>query len=190
VEAKPAPAPVVEAKPTPAPVVEAKPAPAPVIEAKPAPAPVVAKPAPPPVAPSPPAPPPPMSDEQAEIWSLLQTGKLDAAKARVSRLIAADPEAAWPRFARGEFYFQRFWRRDCIEDWELALAREPSLRRDPRFTERLCLMLDDKWQSAGVNRLLDLLGADAAPLLRQCEAAAKKPALRALAARALQRLGG
>ncbi len=181
----PAPAPV--PAPKVAEIAPALPPPPPPPRLAPPPVPVVAPvPAPPPPTP---AVSPPQSEE-IEIWALLEKGNLDAVAARIGRLVARNPEAAWPRFARGEFYFQRFWRRDCVEDWELALTREPPLRHDPRFTARLCLMLDDKWEGGGVQRLLDLLGAEAAPILRQCVASAKTPRLRDLASRALARVGG
>jgi len=119
---------------------------------------------------------------------LLDRRRLDAAAVRISRLIAQDPQAAWPHLARGDLYYQRFWRRDTVEEWELAVTRDPQLRHDPRFAGRVCTTLDAKWEAAGIMRLVTALGDDAVPLLRRCLASAKKPRLRAGASRALDRL--
>jgi hypothetical protein len=123
-------------------------------------------------------------DERSEIWSLLDSGRLDEGASRIKPLVAKDPEAAWPRFALGILYYRRQWRRDAIKQWQLALAQDPEIRNDPQFGAYLCFMLDDAWKAAGVTDLLHQLGAKAAPLLDGCVASAKSPRLRSLASRA------
>jgi hypothetical protein len=130
----------------------------------------------------------PAPDEQSEIWSLLDSGRLDEGATRIKPLVARDPDAAWPRFALGVLYYRKYWRRDAITQWKLALGQDAEIRHDPQFGEYLCFVLDDTWQAAGVSDLLDQLGAEAIPLLERCAASAKTPRLRALAARTLDSL--
>ena len=180
----PAPEVATAARPAPSPEPEPEPAPAP------APPPVVTKPAPPPPPPparpvEKPAPPPAAaSGDRQEIWALLDGGKLDEAGARINALVASEPQAAWPRLLQGALFQRRAWRRDAINQWEWALAREPELADDPQVGAHLCFMLDAKWQAAGVGRILDRLGARAAPLLERCAAGARTPQLRGQAAAA------
>ena len=126
--------------------------------------------------------------ERNEIWSLLDSGRLDEGAIRIRRLIAKDPAAAWPQFALGVLHYRRYWRTESVKQWQLALARDRQIRNDPQFGAYLCFMLDDAWQAAGVDGLLGRLGPEAVPLLDQCVASAKTPRLRASAARALDRV--
>jgi hypothetical protein len=126
--------------------------------------------------------------ERGEIWALLDSGRLDEAAARIKTLLAQAPDAAWPRFALGALYYQRYWRPAAVKQWRLALAQDPELRHDPQFGAYLCFMLDDAWKAAGATELLTQLGAQAVPLLEQCVASAKTPRLRSLASRALDGL--
>jgi hypothetical protein len=130
---------------------------------------------------------PASGDERAEIWSLLDGGRLNLAAVRIAQLVARDPDGAWPRFALGALYMRRSWRPDSLAQWQVALARDPSLARDPQFGASLCFMVDRKWQEAGVTDLLDRLGDQAPPLLQACAASARTPALRAAAQRLLDR---
>jgi hypothetical protein len=130
----------------------------------------------------------PSHDERSEIWSLLDSGRVDESAARIKALLARDPEAAWPRFALGVLYYQKRWRPDAVRQWRLALAQDPELRRDPQLGAYLCFMLDDAWQAAGMSELLAQLGADTVPLLERCAASAKTGRLRAVALRTLERL--
>jgi hypothetical protein len=130
----------------------------------------------------------PPQGERAEIWALLDSGRLDEGAARIKALLSKDPDAAWPRFALGALYYRRYWRPAAVKQWQLALAQDPELRQDPQFGAYLCFMLDDAWKAAGVEALLDQLGAEAAPLLERCVASAKTPRLRSLASRALERI--
>jgi hypothetical protein len=155
------------------PVIPPAPAAAPAIEPKPETAP-----------PSPPRSP----GEHSDIWSLLDSGRLNEGATRIKALVARDPDAAWPEFALGVLYYRKYWRRDSINHWKLALARDPEIRLDPQFGAYLCYMLDDTWKAAGTTELLNQLGAGAVPLLEQCVASAKSPQLRALASRKLDRL--
>jgi hypothetical protein len=127
----------------------------------------------------------PSHDERGEIWSLLDSGRLNESATRIKSLVAADSEAAWPRFALGVLYYRKYWRSDSVKQWRLALAQDPEIRHDPQFGAYLCFMLDDAWKAAGVADLLDQLGAKAVPLLDHCVASAKTPRLRSLASRAL-----
>jgi hypothetical protein len=127
--------------------------------------------------------------ERSEIWSLLDSGRLDEGATLIKPLLAKDPEAAWPRFALGVLYYRRQWRRDSVKQWQLALAQDPEIRHDPQFGAYLCFMLDDTWKAAGVTDLLNQLGAGVVPLLDDCVASAKTPRLRVWASRALNRLG-
>lgn len=151
------------------------------------------RPEPAPKAPKPdPAPAPVVTTTSApaaatEIWSLLDSGRLDEAATRIKQLVANDPDAAWPRFALGAFYYRKSWRRDAVRQWQQALEQSPEIRQDPQFGAYLCFMLDDTWQVAGMSDLLDRLGPKAVPLLDGCAASAKTPHLRALASRTLQR---
>jgi serine/threonine-protein kinase len=129
-------------------------------------------------------------DERGEIWSLLDSGRLDEGSTRIKQLLANDPDAAWPRFALGVLYYRRYWRRDAVRQWQQALAQDPEIRHDPQLGEYLCFMLDDTWKAAGVADLLNQLGAKALPLLDHCAAAAKTQRLRSLASRALNGLRG
>jgi hypothetical protein len=187
---------------------QVRPAPAPVIEtpppvAKPAPPPAPAPPPPLPAPPEPPraaAPPPepaavpraseglPPAGVRAEIWRLLERRELDAAQARIAPLVLEHPQAAWPHLARAELFFQRYWRRDSVREWLLALARDPALVHDAHFGLRICRMLDAPWEAAGAGELIDRLGKHAAPLLHRCVATADTPGLRAQASRALARV--
>jgi Protein kinase domain len=192
-------APSVAAKPIVAPpIAPAAPPPPP---STPAPPPTVAvapptpepKPAPAPIAAPAPAPAPaghavPPDDEHAAIWSLLDSGRLDEAASRIKALLARDPDAAWPRFALGVFYYRKYWRRDAVKQWQEALAQDREIRQDPQFGAYLCFMLDDTWKAAGVNDLLGQLGPKAIPLLDSCAASAKTPRLRAMASRTLAQL--
>ncbi len=127
-------------------------------------------------------------DERSAIWSLLDSGRLDEGAARIKPLVARDPDAAWPRFALGVLYYRKYYRRDAVRQWQLALAEDRGIRNDPQFGEYLCFMLDDTWKTAGVTDLLNQLGAGAVPLLERCAASAKTPRLRSLAARTLEGL--
>jgi hypothetical protein len=147
----------------------------------------VAEGAPPPREAAPPAPGSPPGDERHEIWSLLDHGQLDRAAARIGELVAQDPKAPWPRFVQGALFFHRYWRPDCVKQWQFALARDPEIAQDPQFGAYLCLMLDPKWQEAGAAELVDGLGVQAVPLLQRCVDGAKSPSLRRLAERALAR---
>ncbi len=126
--------------------------------------------------------------ERSEIWSLLDSGRLDEGATRIKPLVADNPEAAWPRFALGVLYYQRYWRRDAVKEWQLALAHDPEIRLDPQFGAYFCFMLDGAWRAAGMTDLLNQLGGEAVPLLHDCVASAKNPRLRSLASRALDRL--
>jgi hypothetical protein len=130
----------------------------------------------------------PSDAERTEIWSLLDSGRLDESASRIKRLVAKNPDAAWPRFALGVLDYRKYWRRESINQWRLALAQDPEIRQDPQFGAYLCFMLDDAWTAAGVTGLLNQLGAQALPLLDQCVASAKTPRLRALASRARDRI--
>jgi eukaryotic-like serine/threonine-protein kinase len=191
----PAPASHQQARPAPVPVAASVPS------AKPTPPPAAAPPPPPPAPTEPPpaaAPPPepaaaPRATEgpaavRAEIWRLLERRELDAAQARIRALVAEHPEAAWPHLARAELFFQRYWRRDSVREWLLALTRDPALVHDAHLGARLCQMLDDPWAAAGAGQLIARLGRDAAPHLRRCAATADTPRLRAEASRALKRV--
>ncbi|HXJ19222.1 MAG TPA: serine/threonine-protein kinase [Polyangia bacterium] len=158
------------------PVIPPAPPPAPALEPKPE------------TAPEPPPAPPPSPGEHSDIWSLLDSGRLNEGATRIKALVAADPKAAWPEFALGVLYYRKYWRKDSITHWKLALERDPEIRRDPQFGAYLCFMLDDTWKAAGMTDVLNQLGAEAAPLLEQCAASAKTPQLRALASRTLRRL--
>jgi hypothetical protein len=125
--------------------------------------------------------------ERSEIWTLLDSGRLDEGETRIKPLIYKDPGAAWPHLALGVVYSRRYWRRDAVKQWQLAVARDPEIGRDPQFGAYLCFMLDDAWKGAGMTELLDQLGAEAVPLLDGCVASAKSPRLRSLATRALDR---
>jgi hypothetical protein len=125
--------------------------------------------------------------ERSEIWSLLDSGRLDESEARIKALVSKDPDAAWPHLALGALYYRRYWRRDAVKQWQRALAQDPEVRNDPQFGAYLCFMLDDDWRAAGVTELLHQLGAEAVPLLDRCVASAKSPRLRSLASRALDR---
>jgi|SRR5579871_573408 len=126
--------------------------------------------------------------ERREIWSLLDSGRLDEGATRIKQLLSKDPSAAWPRFALGVLYYRRYWRHDSVKQWQLALAQDSEIRSDPQFAAYLCFMLDDAWKTAGVTDLLNQLGAEAVPLLEQCVASAKDPRLRSSASRALDRI--
>jgi hypothetical protein len=142
-----------------------------------------------PAAPSLPAPPAASSpDEHKEIWALLESNRLDEAARRLKPMVVRDPDAAWPRFALGVFYYRKYWRQDAVRQWQQAVAQDPEIRRDPQFGAYLCFMLDDAWAAAGMTELLDRLGTKALPLLSQCAESAKTPRLRALAVRASSRL--
>jgi hypothetical protein len=130
----------------------------------------------------------PSHDERGEIWSLLDSGRLNESATRIKALVAADPEAAWPQFALGVLYYRRYWRSDSVKQWRLALAKDPEIRHDPQFAAYLCFMLDDAWKAAGMTDLLNQLGPKAVPFLDQCVASAKTPRLRSLASRALDGL--
>jgi predicted Zn-dependent protease len=130
----------------------------------------------------------PPAAERAEIWSLLEGWKLDAADRRITPLIARHPDADWPHLARAELYFRRLWRRNAVLEWERALERDPRFRQDPSLGAHLCQMLDAKWEAAGIHRLLGRLGPQAARLLDRCVSSAPNPQQRALAERALARL--
>jgi hypothetical protein len=123
---------------------------------------------------------------RTEFWNLLDRGKVDAADARITPLLAQHPEAAWPHLARAEILFLRLWRRDSAREWTLALERDRQLVEGEHFGLRLCRMLDEKWRAAGAEQLLERLGRKAVPLLRKCAATAETPALRAQANRALE----
>jgi hypothetical protein len=127
-------------------------------------------------------------DERSEIWSLLDSGRLDESASRIKPLVARDPDAAWPRFALGVLYYQRHWRHDAVRQWQLALAQDREIRQDPQFGEYLCFMLDATWKAAGATELLNQLGREAVPLLERCVASAKSPRLRALASHTLNDL--
>ncbi|MES1207290.1 MAG: serine/threonine-protein kinase [Pseudomonadota bacterium] len=126
--------------------------------------------------------------DRRDIWSLLDTGRLDEGATRIKALVAKDPEAAWPRLALGVLYYRRYWRRDSIRQWQLAVTSDPEIRHDPQFSAYLCFMLDDTWTAAGVTDLLEQLGTAAVPLLDHCVQSAKTPRLRSSAARALRRM--
>ena len=130
----------------------------------------------------------PPHGERSEIWSLLDSGRLDEGATRIKPLVADNPESAWPRFALGILYYQRHWRRDSVKQWQLALEHDPEIRNEPQFGLYLCFMLDDAWKAAGMADLLDQLGGAAVPLLEHCSESAKTPRLRSLASRALARL--
>jgi hypothetical protein len=130
----------------------------------------------------------PAPDERSEIWSLLDSGRLDEGATRIKSLVAMDPDAAWPRFALGVLFYRRYWRHDSIQQWRQALAQSPEIRNDPQFGAYLCFMLDDTWKAAGVTELLNQLGAEAVPLLDHCAASAKTPRLRAWASHTLAQL--
>jgi hypothetical protein len=130
----------------------------------------------------------PSHDERGEIWSLLDSGRFNESAARIKSLVAADPEAAWPRFALGVLYYHKYWRGDAVRQWRLALAQDPEIRHDPQFGAYLCFMLDDTWKAAGATDLLNQLGTEAVPLLEHCVASAESRRLRSLASRALDGL--
>jgi predicted Zn-dependent protease len=130
----------------------------------------------------------PSAAERDEIGALLEHGNLDAADHRITPLIAAHPDAAWPHLARADLYFLRRWRRNAVVEWERALDRDPALRHDPGLAVRLCEILDSKWEAAGAHRLVARLGPDSASVLRRCAASAASPQRRAEAQRALARL--
>ena len=187
--------PVTKPAPPPPVVVSAPPAatpapPPPVVHVPPPPAP--RQPPPAAASPEPAAAPPasggvPSASVRAEIWRLLERRELDAAQARISPLVVEHPEAPWPHLARAELFLQRRWRRDSVREWLLALERDPALAHAAHLRDRLCWMLDEKWEAAGVGELIARLGKQAAPILRQCVATAETPALRAQATRALAR---
>jgi hypothetical protein len=70
----------------------------------------------------------PPHGERSDIWSLLESGRLDEGATR-KPLVADNPEAAWPRFALGVLYYQRHWRGDSLKQWQLALEHDPEIRR-------------------------------------------------------------
>jgi serine/threonine protein kinase len=130
----------------------------------------------------------PLDGERGEIWSLLDSGRLDEGAARIKRLVYREPDAAWPRFALGVLYYRRYWRRAAVKEWGLAVAHDRAIQHDPQFGAYLCFMLDDDWKAAGMTELLAQLGAEAAPLLDHCVASAKSPRLRSQASGALEDL--
>jgi hypothetical protein len=125
---------------------------------------------------------------RAEIWRLLERRELDAAQARISPLVIEHPEAPWPHLARAELFLQRRWRRDSVREWLLALERDPALVHAAHLRDRLCWMLDEKWEAAGIDQLIARLKREAVPILRRCVATADSPTLRAQASRALARV--
>ena len=129
----------------------------------------------------------PSDAERSAIWSLLDSGRLDEGATRIKALVASNPDAAWPRLALGVLDYRKYWRRDSVRQWQLALAQDSEIRHDPQFGAYLCFMLDDAWKAAGATELLDQLGARAVPLLDQCVTSAKNPRVRALASRARSR---
>jgi hypothetical protein len=178
VQAAPAAAPIL-----PPPVAPVEPTP---VAPVPAPAPYPVAIAAAPAAPASPAAPPP--DQRRQVWALLDSGRLDEGAARIKALEAKDPDGAWPQFALGVLYYRKYWRRDAVRHWQLALEQDPEIRHDPQFGAYFCFMLDDTWKAAGMTELLDELGAEAAPLLEQCVASAKTPRLRELASATLAHL--
>jgi hypothetical protein len=130
----------------------------------------------------------PPAAARAEIWRLLERWELDAAQARIGPLVVEHPQEPWPHLARAELFFRRYWRRDSVREWLLALERDPALAKDAHLGARLCRMLDAQWEAAGVGQLIARLGKEAAPLLRSCVATADTPGLRSQASRALRRV--
>ncbi len=106
---------------------------------------------------------------------MLDSGRLDEGAARIKLLVAKNPDAAWPRLALGALYYRKYWRRDAIKQWQLALGDDPEIREDPQFGAYLCFMLDDAWKTSGMTDLLNQLGAQAVPLLDHCVVSAKDP---------------
>ncbi|HXU65232.1 MAG TPA: serine/threonine-protein kinase [Polyangia bacterium] len=180
----PPPATAVVKAPPPPPAPAAPPPPAPPKQA-PAPVVAVAPRAPDPAVPRAPA---PAHGAHAEIWALLDSGRLDEGATRIKALVAQEPDAAWPRLALGVLFYRKYWRRDAVRQWQEALQEDPEIRHDPQFGAYLCFMLDDSWKAAGMTELLDHLGAKAVPLLESCAASAKTPQLRAIASRTLDQL--
>jgi eukaryotic-like serine/threonine-protein kinase len=198
-----------EPAPSPAPVAAKAPAPtaktAPVV----APAPPVAKAAPvvtpPTVAAAPPAhaapakaapvvPPaqaePAPPGEAARVTAMLTAGQLDAAEKELREQLDLHAESAELHLLMGELFFRRLWRRDAITEWDRALTLQPTLRRDPRLTTRLCGTLGGKWKGAGAELIVKHLAADAVPTLRGCIATATDLERLQAAAQLAERLGG
>ncbi|HEX4460738.1 MAG TPA: protein kinase, partial [Polyangia bacterium] len=190
VATKPAPASPTLAKPTPAVVpatAAAKPANV-VATAQPAAknAAIAAPAAAPPAATNEPAP----AGESARVTALLSAGKLDVAEQELRAQLDLHAESAELHFLLGEVFFRKFWRRDAIVEWDRALALDPSLRRDPRLTTRLCTTLGARWRGAGAELITKRFAADAVPLLRGCVATATDRERLTAAAQLAEQLGG
>jgi hypothetical protein len=130
----------------------------------------------------------PPEDERLDLWKLIDDGKIEVARPRITRLLFAHPDAGWPHLAYAELFYRRLWRRDAVKHWQLALEKDPSLRTDERLAWRLCRSLGPEWQKVGVDRVLTQLGDAAEPLLRGCSATVKDAQTLAAANHALDRL--
>jgi serine/threonine-protein kinase len=130
---------------------------------------------------------PPSTREQVAL--LLDADKLPDAERLLRAQAILEPHAGWVHLDLGEIYFRRLWRRDAEKEWELALTRDPSLRRDVRLGERLCTALSPAWKGTGQRLVLRHLGNDAVPPLTECVRHADALERLQAAVRLLERLG-
>jgi serine/threonine protein kinase len=162
-------------------------------------APVVANSAKTPLTAVPTTPPPPTTPvvaeptpagEAARVNALIAAGNLDAAEQELRAQLDLHAEAAELHLLLGEVFFRRFWRRDAIVEWDRALTLQPSLRRDPRLTGRLCATLGARWRGAGAELIEKRFGPDAVAALRGCVASATDLERLQAAAQLAEKLGG
>jgi serine/threonine-protein kinase len=144
-------------------------------------------PAPPPVpAPVPLAAP---ATPREQVAQLLDADKLAEAERFLRAQAILEPKAGWVHLQLGEIYFRRLWRRDVEKEWELALTLDPSLRRDERLGEHLCVALGPTWKGTGQRIIVRHVGSDAVAPLTECVRHAESLERLQAAVRMIERVG-
>src|SRR5262249_34663176 len=79
--------------------------------------------------------------------------------AEVAKIAAPQQNSeARAHLEQGNQYARKLWRKNALEEWELALKLDPSLRGDPELGKSLCASLGPKWEGGGVRLLARYFG--------------------------------
>ncbi|MCP4674145.1 MAG: protein kinase [Deltaproteobacteria bacterium] len=121
--------------------------------------------------------------------NLIAAGRTDEAIAILQKLRASFPRATEPPYLLGNIFSEKSWWSAAIERYENAIDLNPEYRKDPVLNQNLIRALgNDKSQKAARKFILEQIGQDAIPHLREAMDGDGTVRLRRRAARVLEKL--